>query len=168
MHNQHRSPDPTKIERATATSTVALFFYFLSSIWLYLFIFFLSVKSSLVPYIVSMDISSNERMPVISIMNTPTTRPQNQLNATKEQHEDICNILQGASVTLHIILLLLPISMETTHDPKEPVLLIALKIMRHAKSCLLVIMFLICVCWHPERMCRGTFYLWAEGAILTC
>ena len=25
MHNQHRSPDPTKIERATATSTVALF-----------------------------------------------------------------------------------------------------------------------------------------------
>ena len=25
---QHRSPDPTKIERATATSTVALFFYF--------------------------------------------------------------------------------------------------------------------------------------------
>ena len=32
MHNQHRSPDPTKIERATATSTVALFFYFLFSI----------------------------------------------------------------------------------------------------------------------------------------
>ena len=29
MHNQHRSPDPTKIERATATSTVALFFYLL-------------------------------------------------------------------------------------------------------------------------------------------
>ena len=27
MHTQHRSPDPTKIERATATSTVALFFY---------------------------------------------------------------------------------------------------------------------------------------------
>ena len=27
MHNQHRSPDPTKIERATATSTVALFFF---------------------------------------------------------------------------------------------------------------------------------------------
>ena len=25
MHDQHRSPDPTKIERATATSTVALF-----------------------------------------------------------------------------------------------------------------------------------------------
>jgi len=28
MHNQHRSPDPTKIERATATCTVALFFNF--------------------------------------------------------------------------------------------------------------------------------------------
>jgi len=26
---QHRSPDPTKIERATATSTAALFFLFL-------------------------------------------------------------------------------------------------------------------------------------------
>ena len=50
---------------------------------------------------------------------------------------------------------LLPISLETMHDPKEPVLLIALKIMRHAKLCLLVIMFLICVCWHPERMCRA-------------
>jgi len=31
-----------------------------------------------------------------------------------------------------IIRLLLPMSMETTHDPKEPVLLIAFKIMRHA------------------------------------
>jgi len=28
MHNQHRSPDPTKIERATATSTVALFYFY--------------------------------------------------------------------------------------------------------------------------------------------
>jgi hypothetical protein len=27
------------------------------------------------------------------------------LNAAKEQHKDLCNILQGASVTLHIILL---------------------------------------------------------------
>ena len=33
MHNQHRSPDPTKIERATATSTVALFYFaFLQSV----------------------------------------------------------------------------------------------------------------------------------------
>ena len=47
------------------------------------------------------------------------------------------------------------ISMETMHDPKEPVLLIAKKIMRHAKLCLSVIMFLICMCWHPERMCRA-------------
>ena len=54
-----------------------------------------------------------------------------------------------------VIRSLLPISMETTHDPKEPVLLIALKIMRHAKLCLLVIMFLTCVCWHPERMRRA-------------
>jgi len=64
---------------------------------------------------------------------------------------------------------LLPISLETMHDLKEPVLLIALKIMRHAKLCLSVIIFLICVCWHPERMwLQGTVYLWAEGATLTC
>jgi hypothetical protein len=54
-----------------------------------------------------------------------------------------------------VIRLLLPISLEIMHDPKEPVLLIALKIMRHAKFCLSVIMFLICVCWRPERMCRA-------------
>jgi len=54
-----------------------------------------------------------------------------------------------------VIRSLLPISSETTHDPKEPVLLIALRIMRHAKLCLSVVMFLICVCWHPERMCRA-------------
>ena len=54
-----------------------------------------------------------------------------------------------------IIRSLLPISMETMHDPKEPVLLIAFKITRHAKLCLLVIMFLICVCWHLERISRA-------------
>jgi len=54
-----------------------------------------------------------------------------------------------------VIRSLLPISMETMHDPKEPVFLIALRIMRHAMLCLSVIMFLICVCWHPERMCRA-------------
>ena len=32
-----------------------------------------------------------------------------------------------------VIRLLLPISLEIMHDPKEPVLLIALKIMQHAK-----------------------------------
>ena len=47
------------------------------------------------------------------------------------------------------------ISLETMHDPKEPVLLIAFNIMRHAKLCLSVIIFLICVCRHPERMCRA-------------
>jgi len=54
-----------------------------------------------------------------------------------------------------VIRSLLPISLETVHDPKEPVLLTALKIMRHAKVYLSVIMFLICVCWHPERKCRA-------------
>ena len=54
-----------------------------------------------------------------------------------------------------VIRSLLLISMKTTHDPKEPVFLIALKIMRHAMSCLSVIVFLICVCWHPERICRA-------------
>jgi hypothetical protein len=54
-----------------------------------------------------------------------------------------------------VIRSLLPISMETTHDPKKPVLLIALKIMQHAKLCLSVVMFLICVCWRPGRMCRA-------------
>ena len=66
-----------------------------------------------------------------------------------------------------VIRSLLPISMETTHDPKEPVLLIAFKIMRHAKLCLSVIMFLICVCWHPERMCRALSTC-GQGASLTC
>jgi len=47
-----------------------------------------------------------------------------------------------------VIRLLMPKSMETTHDPKELVLLIAFKILLHAKLCLSVIIFLICVCWH--------------------
>ena len=50
---------------------------------------------------------------------------------------------------------LLPMSLEIMHDPKEPVLLIAFQIMRHAMLCLSVIIFLICLCWHPERMCRA-------------
>jgi hypothetical protein len=36
--------------------------------------------------------------------------------------------------------------MQTEQDPREPVLLMALKIMLHAKLCLSVIIFLICVC----------------------
>ena len=50
---------------------------------------------------------------------------------------------------------LLPISMQTKQDPREPVLPRALKIMLHAKLCLPVIIFLNCVCWHPERICRA-------------
>jgi len=45
--------------------------------------------------------------------------------------------------------LLLPIPMGTKQDPKEPVLLMALMIMLHAKLCLSMIIILICVCWHP-------------------
>jgi len=66
-----------------------------------------------------------------------------------------------------VIRSLLPISMEAMHDPKEPVFLIALRIMRHAMLCLLVIMFLICVL-APRKDVQGTVYLWAEGASLTC
>jgi len=54
-----------------------------------------------------------------------------------------------------VIRSLLPISLKTMHIPKEPVLLIALRIVRHAMLCLSVIMLLISVCWHPERMCRA-------------
>ena len=51
--------------------------------------------------------------------------------------------------------LLLPKFMQTKQDPREPVLLMALTIMLHAKLCLSVITFLICVCWHPQRICRA-------------
>ena len=36
---------------------------------------------------------------LIGIKYCEDTRPQNQLNAAKEQYKDLCNILQGASVT---------------------------------------------------------------------
>jgi hypothetical protein len=65
-----------------------------------------------------------------------------------------------------VICLLLPMSLETMHDPKEPVLLIALRIMRHAMLCLSVIMFLIRVCWHPERMCRALSTCRQRGQVL--
>ena len=42
---------------------------------------------------------------LVEIKYCEDTRPQNQLNAAKEQHKDLCNILLGASVTLHIIIL---------------------------------------------------------------
>ena len=54
---------------------------------------------------------------------------------------------------------------QCTHDPKEPVLLIALRIMRHAMLCLSVIIFLICVCWHPERMCRALSTCGQKGQV---
>jgi hypothetical protein len=41
---------------------------------------------------------------LVEIKYCENTRPQNQLNAAKEQHKDLSNTLQGASVTLHIIL----------------------------------------------------------------
>ena len=37
---------------------------------------------------------------LVEIKYCEDTRPQNQLNAAKEQHKDLCNILQGASATL--------------------------------------------------------------------
>jgi len=46
------------------------------------------------------------------------TEPQNQLNAAKEQHKDLCNILQGASVTLHITLLVVGGTIYNTHTLK--------------------------------------------------
>ena len=46
------------------------------------------------------------------------TRPQNQLNAAKEQHKDLCNILQRAPVTLHIILLGVGGTIYNTHTLK--------------------------------------------------
>jgi len=68
-----------------------------------------------------------------------------------------------------IIRSLLPMSMETTHDPKEPVLLIAIKIMRHAKLCISVIMLRSSfACVGTQKDVQGTVYLWAEGASLTC
>jgi hypothetical protein len=42
---------------------------------------------------------------LVEIKYREDTRPQNQLNAATEQHKDLCNFLQGASITLHIILL---------------------------------------------------------------
>jgi len=52
------------------------------------------------------DLSKTRRdIHLVEIKYHEDTRPQNQLNAAKEEHKDICNILQGASVTLHIILL---------------------------------------------------------------
>jgi len=52
------------------------------------------------------DISKPRRdIHLVEIKYCKDTRPQNQLNAAKEQHQGLCNILQGASVALLITLL---------------------------------------------------------------
>jgi len=55
---------------------------------------------------------------LVEIRYCEDTRPQNQLNAAKEQHKGLCNILQGASVTLHIILLGVGGTFYNTHTLK--------------------------------------------------
>jgi hypothetical protein len=67
-----------------------------------------------------------------------------------------------------VIRSLLPISLETTHNPKEPVLLIALKILRHAKLCLLGDHVPYLRVLAPRKDVQGTVYVWAEGASLIC
>jgi hypothetical protein len=62
-----------------------------------------------------------------------------------------------------VIRSLLPISLETMHDLKEPVFLTALKIMRHAMLCLSVIMFLFCVCVGTQKGCAGHCLLVSRG-----
>ena len=52
-----------------------------------------------------------------------------------------------------VIRLLLPISMESTHDPKEPGLMIALKIMQHAKLYLSVTKTNRCSCGQSCKTC---------------
>jgi len=55
---------------------------------------------------------------LVKIKYCEDIRPQNQLNAAKEQHKGLCNILQGASVTLHIILLGMGCTIYNTHTLK--------------------------------------------------
>ena len=62
-----------------------------------------------------------------------------------------------------VIRSLLPISMETMHGPKEPVFLIALRIMRHAMlSFGDHVPYLRVLA--PRKDVQGTVYLWAEEA----
>jgi hypothetical protein len=55
---------------------------------------------------------------LVEIKYFEDTRPQNQLSTAKEQHKDLCNTLQGASVTLHIILLGVGGTVYNTHTLK--------------------------------------------------
>jgi len=60
-------------------------------------------------------------MHLVKIKCCEDTRPQNQLNAAKEQHKDFCNkehSFQGASVTLHIIILGVGGTIYNTHTLK--------------------------------------------------
>jgi hypothetical protein len=59
---------------------------------------------------------------LVEIKYGEDTRPQNQLDAAKEQHKDLCNILQGAFVTLHIILLGVGGTIYNTHTLKPFIL----------------------------------------------
>jgi hypothetical protein len=56
---------------------------------------------------------------LVKIKYCEDTRPQSQLNAAKEQHKDLCNILQRASVTLHIILLGVGGTIYNTHKKRK-------------------------------------------------
>jgi hypothetical protein len=65
------------------------------------------------------DLSKTRRdIHLVKIKSCEDTIPQNQLNAAKEQHKDLCNILQGASVTLHIIFLGVGGTIYNTHSLK--------------------------------------------------
>ena len=55
---------------------------------------------------------------LVKIKYCEDTRPQNQPNAAKEQHKDLCNILQGASATLHVIHLGVGGTIYNTHTLK--------------------------------------------------
>jgi len=55
---------------------------------------------------------------LVEIKYCEDTRPQKQLNVAKEQNKDLCNILQGASVNLHIILLGVGGTIYNTHTLK--------------------------------------------------
>ena len=64
-----------------------------------------------------------------------------------------------------VICSLLPISMETTHDPKEPVLLIALRIMRHDKLCYILFWqsYSLFACVGTQIGCAGHCLLVSRG-----
>jgi len=56
----------------------------------------------------------------------------------------------------------LPTSMQTKQDPKEPVLLMALKIMLYAKLCLSVVIFLI-MCVAIQKGYAGHYQVEGRG-----